>query len=74
MIFQIFFTLTTLEALNYHALAATSAILLLFLPRPGTNFLPARILHQNYRGPDLEMEAFEEQKLADWKRITEHTK
>ena len=33
-----------------------------------------RILHQNYRGPDLEMEAFEEQRLADWNRITEHNK
>ena len=33
-----------------------------------------RILHQNYRGPDVEMEAFEEQRLAEWKRITEHNK
>jgi len=30
-----------------------------------TDFI--RILHQNYRGPDIEMEAFEEQRLADWK-------
>jgi len=37
-----------------------------------TDFI--RILHQNYRGPDVEMEAFEEQRLAEWKRITEHNK
>merc|ERR1719481_297573 len=30
-----------------------------------TDFI--RILHQNYRGPDIEMEAFEENILADWK-------
>merc|ERR1719336_2568386 len=37
-----------------------------------TDFI--RILHQNYRGPNVEMEAFEEQRLAEWKRITEHNK
>lgn len=36
-----------------------------------TDFI--RILQQNYKGPLIEMEAFEEQRLADWKGITEHT-
>ena len=33
-----------------------------------------RILQKNYKGPNMQMEAFEEQKLSDWKGITEHTK
>merc|ERR1719348_529593 len=37
-----------------------------------TDFI--RILQQNYKGPLIEMEAFEEQRLADWKGITEHTR
>jgi 5'-AMP-activated protein kinase regulatory gamma subunit len=35
-----------------------------------TDFI--RILQQNYKGPLIEMETFEEQKLEDWKGITEH--
>jgi len=37
-----------------------------------TDFI--RILQKNYKGPNMQMEAFEEQKLSDWKGITEHTK
>jgi len=37
-----------------------------------TDFI--RILQQNYQGPQHQMEAFEEQKLKEWKKITEHTK
>eukprot|EP00092_Neocalanus_flemingeri_P106586 GFUD01136764.1.p1 GENE.GFUD01136764.1~~GFUD01136764.1.p1 ORF type:complete len:372 (+),score=81.69 GFUD01136764.1:131-1246(+) len=37
-----------------------------------TDFI--RILQMNYKGPNIEMEAFEEQKLLDWKGITEPTK
>jgi len=37
-----------------------------------TDFI--RILQKNYKGPLIEMEAFEEQKLLDWKGITEHTR
>jgi len=37
-----------------------------------TDFI--RILHQNYRGPDVEMEAFEELRLAEWKNVTQHSR
>jgi len=37
-----------------------------------TDFI--RILQKNYRGPNLEMEAFEEQKLSDWKAVTEYSR
>jgi hypothetical protein len=30
-----------------------------------------RILQKNYKGPDIEMEAFEDQRLCEWKGITE---
>lgn len=34
-----------------------------------TDFI--RILQKNYKGPDAEMEAFEDQRLCEWKGITE---
>lgn len=37
-----------------------------------TDFI--RILQKNYKGPNIEMEAFEEQKLSNWKGITELTR
>ena len=33
-----------------------------------------RILQKNYKGSLIEMEAFEEQRLMDWKGVTEHSR
>ena len=33
-----------------------------------------RILQKNYKGSLIEMEVFEEQRLMDWKEVTEHSK
>ena len=41
---------------------------------PFFTVLIARILQKNYKGSLIEMETFEEQRLMDWKGVTEHSK